>query len=197
MKTETRLVTQERILKTAGTLFSQRGYFGVSMSQIAKEIGMTKAALYYHFDSKEELYRTILKNTFSSLSVVLEEALSSAKTPFAKLFNVIEAYLAFTLEKPEVSLLAPSEFEAGGPLAEFSNQARSQLTHFLKRLISTLGKGSQISEEKILLLGSFLLGVVRWPLLVAPKTSKKLTKDIISLFFPQITLNAPKDAASE
>lgn len=197
MKKETRPATRARILKIAGILFSQRGYFGVSMSQIAKEMEITKAALYYHFDSKEELYLTILKNTFSSLSVVLEKAFSSAKTPFAKLFNVIEAYLIFTLEKPEVSLLASSEIEVDGKLVEFSSQARSQLTHFLKRLVSTLGKGSQISEERILLLGSFLLGVVRWPFLSASKTPKKLTKDIISLFFPKIALGTPEDAASE
>ena len=183
--------TRDKILDTAGRLFSQRGYFGVSMSQIASEVGITKAALYYYFDSKEEIYLTILKNTFSSLSVVLEKALSSAKTPFAKLFNVIEAYLSFTLERPETILLASSEVEMDGQLAEFTSQARSQLTQFLKGLISTLGKGSQISEEKIMLLGSFLLEVVRWPFLAASNTPKKLARDIINLFFPKIALGAP------
>lgn len=188
--------TRDKILSIAGRLFSQRGYFGVSMSQVAKEVGITKAALYYHFDSKEEIYLTILKNTFSSLSAVLEKALVSAKTPFAKLFNVIEAYLSFTLERPEVVLLASSEVDVDGPLVEFSSQARFQLTQFLKRLVSTLGKGSQISEEKIVLLGSFLLEVVRWPFLAASNTPRKLTRDIITLFFPRIALGSPGEEAN-
>lgn len=183
--------TRDKILETAARLFSQRGYFGVSMSQIAEEVGITKAALYYHFDGKEEIYLTILKSTFSSLFFVLEKALNLAKTPLTKLFNVIEAYLSFTLERPEVTLLVSSEVEVDGPLAEFSSQARSQLTQLLKRLVSALGKGSQVSEEKIILLGSFLFEVVRWPFLAASTTPKKLTRIIVNLFFPQVALGRP------
>lgn len=183
--------TKNRILKVAGVLFSQRGYFGVAMSQIAQEVGITKAALYYHFESKEEIYLTILRNSFSSLLSALETAFVSAKTPFAKLFNVIEAYLSFTLERPEVALLSSAEVEEEGPLAAFSHQARSQLTQFLKGVVKTLGKGSQLSEEKIILLGSFLLDIVRWPFLAASKTPRRLTRDIISLFFPQAALDKP------
>ena len=56
--------TRDKILNTAGKLFSQRGYFGVSMSQIAQQVGITKAALYYHFDSKQDIYLTVLKILF-------------------------------------------------------------------------------------------------------------------------------------
>ena len=47
--------TQERILNTALALFSQRGYLGTSMSDIANELGMTKGALYKHYTSKQEI----------------------------------------------------------------------------------------------------------------------------------------------
>ena len=47
--------TQERILETTLELFSQHGYDGTSMSDIAKALGLTKAALYKHFRSKEEI----------------------------------------------------------------------------------------------------------------------------------------------
>ena len=182
-------MTSRRILKVAGLLFSQRGYFGVSMSEIAEEVGITKAALYYHFENKEEIYLTILKETFSSLLSVLETAFNSTKTPFTKLFNVVEAYLDFTLERPETVLLAATEVEADSSLADFSRQAQSQLIQFLKGVVKTLSKGSQISEEKIVFLGSFLLDVVRWPFLAAATTPRRLAREIISLFFPQAALN--------
>jgi len=188
--------TRDKILNTAGKLFSQRGYFGVSMSQIAQQVGITKAALYYHFDSKQDIYLTVLKDTFSSLFSVLEKALNSARTPLTKLFDVIEAYLSFTLERPEVALLASSDVEEEGPLAEFSSQARLQLTQFLKGLVSALGKGTQISEEKMIFLGSFLLEFVRWPILAASNPPKKLAQDIIALFFPKIALGTPKETNS-
>ena len=47
--------TKERILNTALALFSQRGYLGTSMSDIANELGMTKGALYKHYTSKQEI----------------------------------------------------------------------------------------------------------------------------------------------
>jgi len=53
MKKINKYSTKQTILKIAGRLFSQRGYYGVSMQDLADEIHITKAALYYHFTSKE------------------------------------------------------------------------------------------------------------------------------------------------
>ncbi len=47
--------TRTKILQVAGKLLSQRGYYGVSMRDIAQEMNFTKASLYYHFDSKDKL----------------------------------------------------------------------------------------------------------------------------------------------
>ena len=52
--------TQERILETMLELLSQHGYDGTSMSDIAKKLGLTKAALYKHFKSKEEIRTSLL-----------------------------------------------------------------------------------------------------------------------------------------
>lgn len=47
---------RERILEQALVLFSVRGFADVSMKEIADAVGITKAALYYHFTGKEELF---------------------------------------------------------------------------------------------------------------------------------------------
>jgi hypothetical protein len=48
-------MTSERILEAARVLFAARGYRATSMQAIADEVGITKAALYYHFESKDEI----------------------------------------------------------------------------------------------------------------------------------------------
>ena len=48
--------TKERILEEALNLFSQNGYAGTSMSDIAGALGITKAALYKHFSAKEDIW---------------------------------------------------------------------------------------------------------------------------------------------
>lgn len=50
--------TKARILDTALILFPQNGYYGTSMKDIAGMLGLSKAALYKHFESKEEIPKT-------------------------------------------------------------------------------------------------------------------------------------------
>ena len=52
--------TKERILRTALELFAQKGYEAASISDIAGALGMTKGALYKHFDSKRAIFDSIL-----------------------------------------------------------------------------------------------------------------------------------------
>ena len=52
--------TRERILQAALDLFAQKGYEGVSVSDIAGALGMTKGALYRHYDSKRAIFDSIL-----------------------------------------------------------------------------------------------------------------------------------------
>jgi len=51
---------RSQILNTARALFGQRGYAAVSIGQIAEEVGITKAAMYHHFPSKDELYTAVV-----------------------------------------------------------------------------------------------------------------------------------------
>lgn len=53
--------TKERILEEALKLFSQSGYMGTSMNDIAAELGVTKAALYKHYKSKQEILESIVE----------------------------------------------------------------------------------------------------------------------------------------
>ena len=53
--------TKERILDEALKLFAQSGYMGTSMNDIADRMGVTKAALYKHYKSKQEILDSIVE----------------------------------------------------------------------------------------------------------------------------------------
>jgi AcrR family transcriptional regulator len=53
--------TRERILAVANELFTDQGYDGTSLREIADRLGITKAALYYHFPSKDDILVTLLE----------------------------------------------------------------------------------------------------------------------------------------
>lgn len=54
--------TKERIVEAAIDLFSKKGFEAVSMQDIAREVGIKKASIYSHFESKEQLMDTILQH---------------------------------------------------------------------------------------------------------------------------------------
>lgn len=53
--------TKKKITETALKLFSQNGYVGTSMSDIANDLGITKPALYKHYEGKHEILESIVK----------------------------------------------------------------------------------------------------------------------------------------
>jgi AcrR family transcriptional regulator len=63
--------TRQRILTVANELFIEQGYEGTSLREIADRLDITKAALYYHFRSKDEILATLL----SPFETLLDELL--------------------------------------------------------------------------------------------------------------------------
>ncbi len=53
--------TRQRILAVSGELFVEQGYDATSLREIAERLGVTKAALYYHFSSKDQILRALLE----------------------------------------------------------------------------------------------------------------------------------------
>ncbi|MFE4961121.1 TetR/AcrR family transcriptional regulator [Streptomyces sp. NPDC056653] len=66
--------TKAGILTVALRLFSQRGYDATSLQDIADEMGLTKAAVYYHFRSKVELLQAVCEPVCEKISEVIDSA---------------------------------------------------------------------------------------------------------------------------
>jgi len=61
-------VTRERIMKAAERLFAERGYDGTSIRAIVAKARVNQAAINYHFDGKDGLYREVLRAAFRALT---------------------------------------------------------------------------------------------------------------------------------
>ena len=70
--------TRRRILAVALELFSARGYAGTSMRDISQAMGMTKAALYYHFESKEQILAAVTEPIRVEMNLIQEAAAAPA-----------------------------------------------------------------------------------------------------------------------
>lgn len=78
--------TKDKILSVAINLFSQKGYSGVSIREITREVGIKESSLYNHFKSKDEIITTIFESFRSEFAKTLppieklEKILTSAST---------------------------------------------------------------------------------------------------------------------
>ena len=90
--------TRQFVIDTARHLFSEQSYLGVSMRDIAKKLNVTKAALYYHFTGKEEIYKEVIEQVFNDLRNEIQKALTET-TYNKKMHRLIENYLNFGLKE--------------------------------------------------------------------------------------------------
>ena len=94
--------TKERILDIALELFAQNGYLGTSMSDIAKQLGFTKAALYKHYASKQE----ILDQIVVRMNRMDYERAEEYEMPETEPDGFAEAYMHAPIEKIRIYSLA-------------------------------------------------------------------------------------------
>lgn len=87
--------TKERILEEALKLFSQNGYMGTSMNDIAAKLGVTKAALYKHYKSKQE----ILDSIIDKMNELDRERVKQYEMPEGEMERVIVQYKETTFDK--------------------------------------------------------------------------------------------------
>jgi len=78
---DTRRDTRARIQRVALELFAERGYDGTSLREIAERLDVTKAALYYHFKSKEDIVSSLVEDYFGQMDELIAWAATQPRSP--------------------------------------------------------------------------------------------------------------------
>ena len=87
--------TKEKILEEALKLFAQSGYMGTSMNDIASKLGVTKAALYKHYRSKQEILDSIIEK----MNELDMERVKQYEMPEGEMSKVIAEYKETAFDK--------------------------------------------------------------------------------------------------
>lgn len=87
--------TKERILEEALKLFAQSGYMGASMNGIATNLGVTKAALYKHYKSKQEILDSIVEK----MNQMDKERVKKYDMPEGNMEEVVKGYQETAIDK--------------------------------------------------------------------------------------------------
>jgi AcrR family transcriptional regulator len=94
------LRTRAKILKAAGTVFSQKGYDAARVEEIVRMAGVNKALLFYHFKSKENIFHELIRESMKEMVGVLKDRIGgiSDRTP-ERIGRFMEGMMEFLLSQ--------------------------------------------------------------------------------------------------
>lgn len=123
----------QRVLEAALELFNQHGYDGTSLQLIADRLGVTKAAIYYHFRTKNEILGALARPAFQHLQQLLDDADAGPRTA-ARREQDLRDYIDYLLRYRQVSVFlsrdiaALAQPEVGQPAQQLTDRLRLLLT---------------------------------------------------------------------
>jgi TetR/AcrR family transcriptional regulator len=98
--------TRAEILSSAEQLFASRGFDATRLEDVAEEVGLTRAALFYHFRDKQTLFDAMVANAFASLNQQLHDLLDAEELPIPeRLERAVEAWVDEIVARPTLARL--------------------------------------------------------------------------------------------
>jgi len=131
--------TAERILDASEALFAVRGLAGTAVRDIAREVGLTPASLYNHFEGKQAIYDAVLERGVMPLLNLMRE-LPAREHTARDMEDMINAIMAQLASRPHFPRLIQHEVITGGPY--LGKLARSWFRPILEQGIAELKRDS-------------------------------------------------------
>lgn len=97
-RTEEDTTTRQRLEAAAARLFREKGFAGTSIRELAKDVGMESASLYYYFKSKEELLYAISVEALEEVITAVQPLIESEATGRDACRNLISTHMSLMLK---------------------------------------------------------------------------------------------------
>jgi len=161
-----RLTAEERrteILDAALAVFSERGYHDSSIDEIAGEAGVSKALIYEHFSSKQELYAELIARNARDLTQRVTGALSGVEIEDTaeRLATGLEAFFAFVEERRDAWRMLfrdPTDPESAAVLDRMVSQVTAEVTVLISQDPGARELPSVEADRSLRLLAEMLVG---------------------------------------
>ncbi|PIT86894.1 MAG: hypothetical protein COU33_00650 [Candidatus Magasanikbacteria bacterium CG10_big_fil_rev_8_21_14_0_10_43_6] len=142
------------IIHVATRLFNQHNYDAVSMNQIATEVGITKAALYYHFQNKHELFfHSIDTSTDIFISEIQSVVTTESLTLHERIKKLVLVHIHFILNHHGFMNYLHQKSQHDETILTLIQQKRKQIADIMeplcKQIITTKKMTGTISPTEI------------------------------------------------
>lgn len=161
---------QFELIQAAGKILSVSGVGGLTIKNLAKEMGFAESAVYRHFDSKDAIVVAMLEYLAENMDTRLNNAISSQKNPRENIEAIFRSHLGYFSENPHfvVAVFSDGLLEASKKI----NDAILRIMQLnMKHLLPIVGQGQQqgffidtIPSGQLvhIMMGAFRLQMFKW-----------------------------------
>ena len=171
-------------------LFAEKGYAGCSIREICQAAGVTKPVLYYHFQSKEHLYRELMLDIFSQTRknlLRLETSDGSVRDRLAQF--VVSEYSDTKRDPASVRLIFRMMFSPEGGYPSFNfveefQRERKIVADCIRRSNKGTARDADPEMTSTALMGAMLIQTLEFLFTGKPTLTRRNAQKLIDLYLP-------------
>ncbi len=127
--------TRERLLDAALRLFAEHSFAGTSLQMIADELGITKAAVYHHFHTREELLSALASPALDEMRAIVDAA-EERRTPHSRAEHMLTGFVDLALRHRKLTAILGADQAIAQLL-----KSHAVFTDLVDRPLTLLGGG--------------------------------------------------------
>lgn len=139
------------MLDIAQRRFASDGFHGVTMDEIAEEVGVSKPMIYAYFESKEGLCRALMVRAREQMFAAIDEAVSIKDPPDQQLWSGVLSFLSFVEENQDAWTVLFLDTPGGEhQLAREALRVRDQTTRLVHQLLGEATEARGLGPDQVL-----------------------------------------------
>ena len=155
--------SRQEIINAAIDLFYEYGYQKASLRDISRKVGLTQAAIYYHFRNKEEILYTIIEKASNDLYFTLKSCLSGKKDAVEELRDVIlQHILSIKQGRKGAKIIIEDKRFLGGELNKLVKEKERAVFYLYKNHLVELQRTKRIEDGDLTVATFGILGTINW-----------------------------------
>lgn len=138
-------MSKQKIMDAAIKLFSELGFYRTSMDDIAKEAGVAKGTLYYHFEGKGQLFEQLVTEGLHTLMREMDTVMELGQPADVQIRAIIEKHVELFLRYSELVQIISNELSSGIE-PDILNRLRQLMATYIAFLTNALREGCEAGE---------------------------------------------------
>ena len=154
---------RQEIINAAIDLFYEYGYQKASLRDLSRKVGLTQAAIYYHFRNKEEILYTIIEKSSNDLYFTLKSCLSGKKDAVEELRDaILQHILSIKHGRKGAKIIIEDKRFLSGDLNKLVKEKEKAIFYLYKNHLVELQRMKRIKDGDLTVATFGILGTINW-----------------------------------